>query len=439
MCNNRSRWLGMRAAGFGSRNVIPTRKTRSRWNTTLRDRILIFEDADKDRPVRQTHGVLGRGRPADQHRNRLWRRSTLWPRPTCSFIPDKNGDDVPDGTPEVLLDGFNFKTIGHNVVNGLRWGPGGWLYGRHGITDTSAIGAPGTPADQRTRMNCGIFRWHPINRTFEIVCQGGTNSWGMDWNADGELFWINTVIGHLFHGIPGAYYDRMFGAHLNPHVYELIPQTADHYHWDHDAETRDTIRKGSVSAKTDTLGGGHAHVGCVIYNGGLLARRHQGKIFTCNLHGNRINMDILEREGCGYVGKHGADFMKSKDKWFRGSTQHRPGRKRLCDRLERRRRMPDNDGVHRTSGRIYKIVYEGEPAKLANNWPQRMETLAKSMRGEFPAEPPRRNLRTRRIQTVWSVSISPVLCSAFRFRNVIPSPPPSRPTLKMPRTASNRS
>jgi hypothetical protein len=85
---------------------------------------------------------------------------------TLSFIADKNGDDVPDGEPEVLLDGFNVKTIGHNIVNGLRWGPDGWLYGRHGITDTSAVGAPGTPLEKRTKINCGIWRYHPTRKGF---------------------------------------------------------------------------------------------------------------------------------------------------------------------------------------------------------------------------------------------------------------------------------
>jgi putative membrane-bound dehydrogenase-like protein len=361
----------------------------ARWNTDLRDRILIFEDVNQD--------------------GRFDKRTVFWEEgirltsievgfggvyalcaPHLLFIPDKNGDDVPDGTPEILLDGFNSKTIGHNIVNGLRWGPDGWLYGRHGITDTSAIGAPGTPAEQRTRMNCGIFRWHPRSRAFEVVCQGGTNSWGHDWNAAGELFWINTVIGHLFHGIPGAYYDRMFGAHLNPHVYELIPQTADHYHWDHDAETWDTIRKGSgsVSTKTSTLGGGHAHVGCVIYNGGRWPAEYHDKLFTCNLHGNRINMDILERQGCGYVARHGKDFMLCKDKWFRGIdiSTGPDGNVYVIDWSDAGE-CHDNDGVHRTSGRIYKISYEGPSAGLANNWQQRQETLAKAMRGDFPPAP----------------------------------------------------
>ena len=29
-----------------------------------------------------------------------------------------------------------------------------------------------------------------------------------------------------------AYFKRMHGQHFNKHLYELIDQTADHYHWD---------------------------------------------------------------------------------------------------------------------------------------------------------------------------------------------------------------
>ena len=334
-----------------------------RWNTSLRDRILIFEDTDNDghfdkrtvfwdEGVRLTSIQIGHG------------GVYALCAPNLIFIPDRNGDDVPDGPPEVLLDGFNFKTIGHNIVNGLRWGPDGWLYGRHGITDTSAIGAPGTPDKDRTRMNCGIWRYHPGLRKFEVVLNGGTNSWGMDWDANGEMFWINTVIGHLFHGIPGAYYDRMFGTHLNPHVYETIAQTADHYHFDQGNEKWADIKKG-MSSKTDALGGGHAHVGCVIYNGGTWPKEYAGRLLTCNLHGNRINTDILEREGCGFVAKHGADFMKSKDKWFRGiDLSTGPDGSVFVIDWSDAGECHDSDGVHRTSGRIYKIVYgENKPAR----------------------------------------------------------------------------
>ena len=45
---------------------------------------------------------------------------------------------------------------------------------------------------------------------------------------------------------------------------------------------------------------------------------YQGKVFTANLHGRRINCDRLQRKGAGYTGKHEPDFMKITDPWFRG-------------------------------------------------------------------------------------------------------------------------
>src|SRR5690606_7991084 len=237
--------------------------------------------------------------------------------PQLLFIPDADGDLVPDGEPIVMLDGFEAETIGHNIVNGLKWGPDGWLYGRHGITATSQVGPPGTPKEDRVSLNCSIWRYHPATHRVEVYCHGGTNPWGLDWNEDGQLFYTNTVIGHLWHAIPGAYYERMFGAHLNPYAYELIGHTADHYHWDRGNEKWSDIRQG-ISDKTSDLGGGHAHMGCLIYQGGAWPQAYHGKLFTCNLHGRRINMEILEREGNGYVGRHGQDFLHMQDPWFRG-------------------------------------------------------------------------------------------------------------------------
>ncbi len=340
-------------------------ETPRRWDTSLQDRIVIFEDKDNDGKQDGRKVFWDKGSyltSVELGYDGVW----ILNNGTLAFIADKNHDDVPDSEPEILLDGFDTKTIGHNIVNGLRWGPDGWLYGRHGITSTSSVGAPGTPEDKRIKMNCAIWRYHPTRKVLEAVCHGGTNSWGMDWDANGELFMINTVIGHLWHVIPGAYYDRMFGAHLNPHVYETIKQTADHVHWDTGAEKWSDIRKLGVTSKTSELGGGHAHVGMLIYQGGLWPKEYEGKLFTCNLHGNRINMDSLEREGCGFVGKHGKDFMQAKDKWFRGiDLSTGPDGNVFVIDWSDTGECHDTDGVHRTSGRIYKIVYgEGKPGPL---------------------------------------------------------------------------
>jgi putative membrane-bound dehydrogenase-like protein len=352
-------------------------ETPLRWDMNLQDRVIVLEDtngdgkSDKrtvfwDKGKRLTSVAVGHGG--------VW----VTCAPQLLFIPDANGDLVPDGEPVVMLDGFDAETIGHNIVNGLKFGPDGWLYGRHGITSTSYVGAPGTPEKERVAMNCAIWRFHPFTRELEVFCHGGTNPWGMDWNEDGQLFYTNTVIGHLWHAIPGAYYERMFGAHLNPLAYEYIGHTADHYHWDRGSEKWSDIREG-ISDKTSELGGGHAHMGCLIYQGGVWPKEYHGKLFTCNLHGRRINMDILEREGNGYVGRHGKDFMMLQDPWFRGlDLITGPDGQVWMNDWSDTGECHDNDGIHRTSGRIYRIVYDGpekgEPTTGRPEWLTKRES-----------------------------------------------------------------
>ena len=330
--------------------------------TQLRDRIVILEDSDGDGKsdkrtvfwdgaVRLTAVAVGNGG--------VWALCA----PYLYFLPDANGDDVPDGPPVVKLDGWNDNAVRHNIVNGLTLGPDGWLYGRHGILATSNVGPPGTPASRRARINCGIWRYHPVRETFEVVCHGTTNPWGFDFDKHGEMFFINTVIGHFWHVIPNAHYRRMYGEHFNPRIYSVIEQHADHFHWD-TTEAWSDIRKG-VTESTKKAGGGHAHSGLMIYQGDNWPAEYRGDVFAINLHGLRINRDRLEREGSGYVAKHADDFLVANNPWFRGIDLlcGHDGAVYVADWADVGE-CHENDGVHRSSGRIYRVAY-GKTAKPA--------------------------------------------------------------------------
>lgn len=207
-------------------------------------------------------------------------------------------------------------------------------------------------------MHCGIWRFHPTNHIFEPVAHGTTNPWGHDWDDHGQLFFINTVIGHLWHAPPGAHFERMFGDDFTPHLYELIPQTADHYHWDTNEKWSD-VRKLGITDTSDAAGGGHAHCGMMIYLGDNWPADYRNGLFTLNLHGRRINHELLVREGAGYVGKHAPDFMFAGDPWFRGTELlYGPDGGVYVADWSDTGECHDNDGVHRTSGRIYKITYQ---------------------------------------------------------------------------------
>ena len=331
------------------------------FDTSLRDRIIILEDRDGDNRF-ETRKVFWDGAlkatSVEIGFGGIW----VLAAPQLLFVPDRDQDDIPDGPPVVMLDGWNDDTIRHNIVNGLRWGPDGWLYGRHGIAGTSLVGTPETPPEHRIHVDCSIWRFHPVRHTFEVVARGTTNPWGMDWDDHGEMFFINTVIGHLWHVIPGAYYQRMYGEHFDSDVYELLPQTADHFHWDTDERWSD-IRTLGVSDTTDAAGGGHAHVGMMIYLGDQWPAEYRGSAFTCNLHGRRLNRDSIKRSGATYTAHHEVDFMKTADPWFRGIEllAGADGGVFVADWSDLDE-CHENDGVHRTSGRIFKLSY-GRPLR----------------------------------------------------------------------------
>jgi len=346
----------------------------------LKDRIIILEDTNHD-GVFDKRKIFWDG--ASQLTSIELGFGGVWAAcaPNILFLADRNGDDQPDGEPEVILDGFDTDKVRHNIVNGLRWGPDGWLYGRHGILGPgSKVGRPGTPEAKRTHIQCGIWRYHPTRKNFEVVCHGTTNPWGHDWDEHGQLFFINTVIGHLWHAIPGARYQRMYGNHFDKHLYELIQQTADHYHFDVGKEKWSDLKKTGMTSGTDAAGGGHAHTGMMIYLGDNWPAEYRGNVFTLNLHGLRMNQESLHRQGAGYVGKHAADFMFTSDKWFRGiELSYAPDGSVYVLDWSDIGECHDNDGIHRTSGRIYRISYgKTEAAKVdLTKWSN--EDLAESV------------------------------------------------------------
>ena len=325
------------------------------WDDSLRDRIVVLEDVDGDGRHDRRTVFWDEGRRAtsiEVGTAGVW----VLDLPHLLFIPDADRDDVPDGPPQVVLDGLDTKNVGHTPANGLKWGPDGWLYARHGIQGTSHIGRPGDSDSQRVHINTGIWRYHPMRRVVEPVMMGMTNSWGFDIAPDGEMFCINTVIGHLWHVVPGSHVRRMYGTDLDPHVYDLIDQVADHVHWD-TGEVWHDVRK-ELSDGTSRAGGGHAHIGLMIYQGDNWPEAYRGHVYTLNLHGRRINQDLLGRTGSGYTARHGDDLCFVTDPWFRGmDLVTGPDGGVLIADWSDTGECHDHDGVHRHSGRIYKLVY----------------------------------------------------------------------------------
>ncbi|HYD83397.1 MAG TPA: PVC-type heme-binding CxxCH protein, partial [Opitutus sp.] len=277
--------------------------------------------------------------------------------PYLLFIPDKNRDDKPDGPPQPVLDGWGHHDT-HETLNSFVWGPDGWLYGNQGVYTHSNVGRPDARDHQRIPLDACVWRYHPTKKIFEVFAEGMSNQWGLDFNDVGDAFVTACVIPHLYHVIQGGAYKRQSGPHPNPHVYEDIQTIADHFHYDRGVKWTDSRFQ---AGGTDALGGGHAHAGTLIYLGDNFPAEYRGTLFTHNVLGSRINRDILEPSGSGYIGKHAPDFMKANDGWFRGlRLEIGPDGSLFNSDWYDARACHQQRPQDRTNGRIYKISY-GQP------------------------------------------------------------------------------
>lgn len=329
--------------------------TSQRFDLGLRDRVIILEDKDNDGQAESRKVFTDQVQmltSVELGRSGVW----LMCPPQLLFIPDRNADDVPDGPAEVVLDGFTVAEANyHNFANGLRWGPDGWLYGRCGHSCPGRLGVPGTPDELRVPVKGGLWRYHPERKVVEVLTYGTTNPWGHDWDANGECFFINTVTGHLWHLITGSHL-KDSNPSPNPAIYDRLDTIADHYHFD---ATGGWQRAKELTS--DAYGGGHSHIGMMIYQGDAWPESYRGNLFTLNQHGRRTNVDRLERMGCGYVGRHQPDLFKSIDPYFRGLeiSTGPDGNAFILDWSDIGE-CHEYTGVHRTSGRVFKISY-GDP------------------------------------------------------------------------------
>jgi putative membrane-bound dehydrogenase-like protein len=257
--------------------------------------------------------------------------------PYLLFYPDRNGDDVPDSDPEVLLTGFGMEDA-HAFANSLQWGPDGWLYGAHGSTVTAKI--------RGIEFQQGIWRYHPRTHEFELFSEGGGNTWGLDFDRHGNVIagtnWGGTA---MLHQVQGGYYVKGFGKHgplHNPHTYgyfEHVPY--------------------------QNFKGGHVTCGGVLYRGGAFPEKFNDQYIAGNLLANALYWHVLEPKGSSFTAHHGGDFLVANDTWFRpiDCLVGPDGALYVADWYDKRANHVDPvDNWDRSNGRVYKVEAKDAPA-----------------------------------------------------------------------------
>ncbi len=170
------------------------------------------------------------------------------------------------------------------------------------------------------------------------------------------------VIPHLYHIAQGGRYERQAGQHFNPYTYDDIKTMADHRHYL-------GFNPHGGNGRSDAAGGGHAHAGAMIYLGDSWPAEYRGSLFMNNIHGARLNRDVLKPNGSGFVGSHAADFLLANDSWSQiVHLEYGPdGGVYLIDWYDKNQcHHNDVNGHDRTNGRVFKVTY-GNEKKVARD------------------------------------------------------------------------
>jgi putative heme-binding domain-containing protein len=259
-----------------------------------RDKITIHEDTDGD-GVFDKHRTFVEGlniaTSCARGRGGVW---VLNP-PYLLFYADKNGDDGPDGDPEVHLEGFGLEDT-HSCANNLQWGPDGWLYACQGSTVSGHVKHYGVNEPVVHSMGQLIWRYHPESRRYEIFAEGGGNAFGLEIDAQGRIF-----SGHNggdtrgFHYVQGGYFQKGFQKHgslSNPYAFGYFQ----------------AMKHPSVPRFT------HAFVK---YEGAALPHRYDGTLLGVHPLGSHVVCSELLPDRSSYQTRDVNKPITSSDPWFR--------------------------------------------------------------------------------------------------------------------------
>ena len=305
-----------------------------------RDAIKILEDTDGDGQADKVTdfadglniptGILPWHRPEHSDGCIAWSIPNIW------YFADTDGDGRADHR-EVLFGPLGYEKDTHGMCSSFRLGSDGWVYATHGLNNTSHLKAK--DGSELELHSGNVFRFRPDGSRVEVWSRGQVNPFGLAFDRRGNLYSADCHSAPVYQLIRGAVYPS-FG---KPHDgLGFGPAMIEHTH-------------GSTGI-----------AGIVYLDRGVWGEQWNDHVLIGNPVTSRVNLDRVVFTGTTPRADEKADFIVSKDPWFRpvDLTLGPEGALYIADfynRIIGHYEVPlEHPGRDRERGRIWRVVKAGK-------------------------------------------------------------------------------
>ena len=265
------------------------------------------------------------------------------------FLKDSNGDGTSD-TMEPVLTGFGY-TDTHTMSHLLIRGPGRYIHFSQGALNKSVVTSVASGFKARVDASCQV-RFGLDHQEHEVIASGPSNMWGLQLRARGQWYGMEAN-DRGYCVIPWEHGTAVTGAAFHPmRPYQpLLPEL-------HKFRVGGTGLSG-LEFSEDT-------------EGSFPFEAWKNVALMANPITSSINAVRVHRNADGTVeSEHLADFLTSKDDWFRpvniefgpdGCLYIADFYNKVISHNELSRNHPDRD---KTLGRIWRIRHESQAPRKA--------------------------------------------------------------------------
>ena len=247
--------------------------------------------------------------------------------PDILYAKDTNGDGVADLTRK-MFSGFGTQNV-QGLVNGLIWGPDGWIYGTSS-SNGGEIQNLTHPEQKPVSVRGQDFRFKPDGSAFEAIAGGGQfghafDDWGHRFTCSNSnhirqfALEPRDLINNPALAAPSLIADIALEGAAAPVFRTSAPEP-----W-RVVRTRQRVADPAMLAKlapTERFAAGFftSATGITIYRGSAFPAQYQGNAFIGDVGANLVHRKTLTPQGAVFQAvraDQNAEFLTSTDNWFR--------------------------------------------------------------------------------------------------------------------------